>query len=309
MGLVGGRFFSEDDLRADGLRELSQKERKQLQTVLLGMLKDVISLCKKHNFCYMLVYGSALGAVRHGGFIPWDDDLDIGMLRKDYIPFLETVKKEYGDKYEVVYPGNTSYNSSISALYVFGKIYLKGSDNLDYYVLSSPFRMGIYLDIFPIENVPRNILKYRIYRYVFSILLFHIIRSVRFYEFSKIPSFELSFRKYSIYVRKVFRLYQLRCILGFVFSFFTYNKWCQLYDKWVSLFPESGFLGIPTVPKHYLKIQMQQSVYIPVKIGIFEGEEVCLPGNTHEHLVSVYGNYMQIPEESRKECHTVVEID
>ena len=57
---------------------------RDVQLVLLEMLKDIDALCKKHNIRYWLTGGSALGAVRHKGFIPWDDDADIGMLREDY---------------------------------------------------------------------------------------------------------------------------------------------------------------------------------------------------------------------------------
>ena len=69
---------------------------RDVQLVLLEMLKDIDALCKKHNIRYWLTGGSALGAVRHKGFIPWDDDADIGMLREDYEKF-QRVVHELGD--------------------------------------------------------------------------------------------------------------------------------------------------------------------------------------------------------------------
>jgi lipopolysaccharide cholinephosphotransferase len=306
MGIVCGKFFSESDLRSDGLRELSQEERRQLQVVLLRMLKDVINVCKKHNFCYMLIYGSALGAVRHGGFIPWDDDLDIGMLRKDYVPFLEAFGKEYGDKYEVIYPRDDSHSLFTC---IFGKIYLKEKNNPVRYELSSPFSEGPYVDVFPIENMPNNVLKYRFYEYLFYILRLCVVSSVRIYEFSKLSHSEIAFKKYPFYAKRIFHFYRLRYLLGFTFSFFTYNKWCYLYDKWISSFPKSNFLGIPSVPKkHPLRYRLRREVFIPIRIETFEREYVNIPGDTHKYLVSVYGNYMQIPKESVRESHAVVEI-
>ena len=71
---------------------------RDVQLVLLEMLKDIDALCKKHNIRYWLTGGSALGAVRHKGFIPWDDDADIGMLREDYEKF-QRVVHELGDAY------------------------------------------------------------------------------------------------------------------------------------------------------------------------------------------------------------------
>ena len=70
--------------KSSDVHELTSDELKRLQSHLLKMYKELESLCVKHNLTVMLAYGSVLGAVRHGGFIPWDDDLDVFMPRKDY---------------------------------------------------------------------------------------------------------------------------------------------------------------------------------------------------------------------------------
>ena len=73
---------------------------RQLQLVLLQMLKDIDEVCQKNDIPYWMTGGSALGAVRHKGFIPWDDDADIGMMREDYERFLKVVD-QLGDKYVI----------------------------------------------------------------------------------------------------------------------------------------------------------------------------------------------------------------
>jgi len=67
---------------------------KRLHNVQLQILSDFIRACEKYELSYFAVYGTAIGAVRHGGFIPWDDDIDVGMLRRDYDKFLQIFQKE-----------------------------------------------------------------------------------------------------------------------------------------------------------------------------------------------------------------------
>ena len=76
----------------------------KLHELQLEMLQDLQTICEKYNLQYFAVFGTALGAVRHKGFIPWDDDIDVGMLRKDYEVFIQVVEKEIGDKYQIMTP-------------------------------------------------------------------------------------------------------------------------------------------------------------------------------------------------------------
>ena len=77
---------------------------KKLQGVQTQMLKDVLDVCEKQDLPCFLIYGTAIGAVRHHGFIPWDDDIDVGMLRKDYERLMEIFDKELGEHYELLTP-------------------------------------------------------------------------------------------------------------------------------------------------------------------------------------------------------------
>ena len=87
-----------------GLRMPTKEELKQIQDILLDMYKDILYICEKKRLTVLLGGGSALGAVRHGGFIPWDDDIDLIIPRKDIFLFLSTFKKDFGDKYDVTSP-------------------------------------------------------------------------------------------------------------------------------------------------------------------------------------------------------------
>ena len=74
----------------------------KLHKTQIEILEEFERICEKHNLEYFAIYGTAIGAVRHQGFIPWDDDIDVGMLREDYEKFLEIAKKELGEKYQIM---------------------------------------------------------------------------------------------------------------------------------------------------------------------------------------------------------------
>ena len=79
-----------------------QETLDKIQKVELDMLRDFDAMCEKHGIQYFAVGGTTIGCVRHKGFIPWDDDIDIGMVREDFEKFLRVANTEYGDKYSVL---------------------------------------------------------------------------------------------------------------------------------------------------------------------------------------------------------------
>lgn len=127
----------------------------QVHEVLLQILKDVDQLCKKHNIPYWLTGGSALGAVRHKGFIPWDDDADIGMMYEDYVRFLEVVK-ELPDIYcAQCFDTHKEYNVLVPAMKIRKKgTYVKEVNTL----LKNKCKDcdGIFIDIFIVDYVSEN---------------------------------------------------------------------------------------------------------------------------------------------------------
>lgn len=129
---------------------------RDVQNILLEMAKDIDALCQKHNIPYFLVGGSALGAVRHGGFIPWDDDYDIGMMYDDYKRFLDVVKKELPDTY-VAHSFDTHklYNVSIPAMKIRKKgTFVKEANTM----LANRIKDsdGIFIDVFIHDYVSKS---------------------------------------------------------------------------------------------------------------------------------------------------------
>lgn len=129
---------------------------KDVQTILLPILLDIDKICKKHDIPYFLIAGTCLGAVRHHGFIPWDDDLDIGMMRQDYERFIEVLKKELPSKYVFqCFDTHKEYNVTIPAM----KIRKKGTFVRERNILlenKCPDGNGLFVDVFIYDFLSPN---------------------------------------------------------------------------------------------------------------------------------------------------------
>lgn len=126
--------------------QYNDKDLRKLQLLELRILKDIDRVCRELGVTYFLDSGSVLGAFRHGGFIPWDDDVDLGMPRADYDRFVAEAPKLLGDDYVVSTPET---NQSQAAL--FCKIWLRGTRFVTEETIEASFDQGIFIDITPYD--------------------------------------------------------------------------------------------------------------------------------------------------------------
>lgn len=139
-----------------------EKDLGRLQGTLLGMLGEIDRICEKYAISYVLFAGTALGAVRHGGFIPWDDDLDLLMLRADYERFLEVAPGELSGDYFLQKEFSEHWPM------FFSKLRKNGTALMEKTVPKDPAQhQGIYVDIFPCDNLSDHAL-YRKLQFVSS---------------------------------------------------------------------------------------------------------------------------------------------
>lgn len=147
-------------------RDLSDKERRMVQLQELEIAKEIKRICEKYNISYFLEYGSLLGAVRHSGFIPWDDDIDIGMKREEYKRFCEIADKELKYPfYFIDWDKEPNYGQQ------FGKVIMTESNMVEKISRNVNCTQGIFVDIYPFDYITddkkklkRNILIQRILR-------------------------------------------------------------------------------------------------------------------------------------------------
>lgn len=122
------------------------------QALLLSMLKDIDALCGAYHISYQLFAGTALGAVRHGGFIPWDDDLDLVMPRADYNRFLELASRELDpERYYMQAEFGPHWPMQFSKLRRCGTACME-----KYHPRDEEMHQGVYVDIFPCDNLSRH---------------------------------------------------------------------------------------------------------------------------------------------------------
>ena len=133
---------------------------RDIQLVLLEMAKDIDAICQKNNIPYFLNGGSALGAVRHEGFIPWDDDFDIGMMYSDYVRFIQVLKEQLPkDKYTFhCFQTHKKYNVTIPAMKIRRKgTYIKEVNTLlENRIKGHDGDDGIFIDVFVYDYVSLN---------------------------------------------------------------------------------------------------------------------------------------------------------
>jgi lipopolysaccharide cholinephosphotransferase len=243
------------------------------QLRMLEILKVVDSICVKEKIPYWIDYGTLLGAVRHGGFIPWDDDLDISVLTRDYSRFKKAMilnltedlafqdwlnEKKLTLKVAKIRDTNSYYNDGI---------YKRGELNYD----------GIFIDVFPMEYVPSKRIKFFV-----DFLYGRCFRRIRG---KKVPIFE-------------------KLIAYFLapFAYFT-----VVIARLLARLSKPNML-MNTYGGLNFKCAHHVDGVFPLKHIEFEGVNFLAPNNCHQHLTNIYGDYMTIPPIEKRQIHAV-EID
>ena len=134
---------------------LSPEQLREVQLTELEMLTEVHRICQKREIPYVIIAGTLLGAVRHGGFIPWDDDVDVALLRKDYERFRRACEEEL-DTERFVFQDD---RNTPGYRWGYGKLRRKNTLFLREHQENMPYFQGIFLDVFPLDEVPRNYLR------------------------------------------------------------------------------------------------------------------------------------------------------
>ena len=280
------------------LKPITPENSKKLKTVLVGMLSDLQQVCMDNDIDVMLAYGSALGAVRHKGFIPWDDDLDVYLTREDWNKFKCLFDKELGDKYILEGPNCNELPSKNT----FAKIYLKNTKLIDIYDYNTPYVNGIYIDVFVLDFVSASSLVRRVEGTFTNIVRF-AINSITYYEYPNdiMNDFMNANIKTKCYLA-------FRKFLGFLFSIRSHNIWCNSFDNYYAKKKDTGIVTCPT--QQYLQEVMDLNDILPATEGYFEGIKVKLPRNLNKYLNQLYGStYMELPPVEKRETHMVVDLD
>lgn len=280
------------NLKSKDLATVDEKTLRRIQSVLLEILDDVITTCKMYGITYTLGGGSVLGAVRHQGFIPWDDDIDVNFSRRDYERFIPAFRKEFGEKYWIHTPEETENYGLL-----FARVRLKGTvlkTRDDFWTEEC----GAFIDLFILENTFNNPILRWIHGTGCQALGF-LLSCRKFYRDRK---FMLEFARGN---PELLRAVRVKIVLGFFASIGSMNFWTRLANRWSALCGDdhSKMVATPAGRKKFWGELYLRSDMLEATVMQFEGRRVNCPQNYEMYLTHMYGDYMAIPPEEDREHH------
>lgn len=296
MGILLKKNYASLQSNSTNLYEMTDDDILQMHEVLLKMYIDLKHVCDKYDLKLIAGGGTALGTVRHQGFIPWDDDMDFGFFRKDYEKFLQVFDRELSNEYDLLAPG---YHGGANCFLM--RVFKKNTILLNMIDEAAPYPHGIYIDITPIDFVPDNNLKARCKGIVSDIL--------------RVISYSVYWNQYKSQSLREFMLgsegknyYQLRMIIGKVFSFMKAEKWFELFDKFIQS-PSSKRVTVAAGRKKYYGEIFPLEIYYPPQRKKFEYTDVYIHNDPEFYLSSLYGDYEKIPDIEDREKHLCLRLD
>lgn len=264
--------------------ELDREILYRLQMVELELLKELHRICVKCQIHYNIIAGTLLGAVRHSGFIPWDDDADVALLRSEYDRFREACKTELDhSKFYFQDQENTP-----GYRWGYGKLRMKNTLFLREYQEHMPYEQGVFIDVFPLDFVPEN---YGI-RLVHNMVCF-LYRKFFWSEAGKIADKKWCMRfLYSVMSRVPEQVLKQ-----------SFKRFIQRSNR-----KKTGWVRILTFPTPNSTYGYRTEWYEKSDDFLFEDVQFCGIQDYDAYLSFKFGDYMQLPRESERKVHPVSEI-
>lgn len=259
-------------------KEMSEISLREIQLSELELLKKIDKFCKKNNIQYCIAYGTLLGAIRHKGFIPWDDDIDIVLMRKDFDKFCELIKKEKTIKFRD-YKTDDNYNFYIPIVY---------DENIDIVNTSFVNKKIVHpwVDVFPYDNYPNNIIKRKIH--VMSIMILRaLINLSAFNDVVKINKKNRPF--YERILISLGKKINFSKLLNTKKLLNRVEKRLKKYNK-----KDCKYISCLMGDEKTKEI-IPKSLYD--EISMYEFEDYMFPASKYydEYLTHYYGDYMTLP--------------
>ena len=283
---------------SDNVIVLEGENLANLQSTLRDMLIDLAAWFEVCDIEWFLFGGSCLGAVRHGGFIPWDDDVDIAVPRASYERLRATFDAAMGDRYWLHTPEDTKGNELGFARIRKKGTVVRGRDDFD-----NP-ECGAQIDIFVMEDAPNNPVARTIH--ALGSLAIGLALSCRRYREHR--DFLLNLASDD---EKLASAINKKAALGALVSFASAETWCKAWNRWNSLYrnPGSRDITCPSGVKHYTGEIYDRAMMLPAADRAFAGVPAKVPRDAKAYLRQRYGDYETIPPASNREAHVVFEFD
>ncbi len=261
-----------------------------VQNAEYNLFKSLDNLFRSNNIKYMIMCGTLLGSVRHKGFIPWDDDIDIGIFREDFEKAVELLEKK-SDLSILVYDAKNHFYSYVPKI-VDKSIILKDNASLDEKIVNP------WIDLFPLDGLPdrkltRNIHRFRI---TFAKILFNIAHFETNVDFKRKRPFS---EKFVIYMISKLKIYKL----------FSKHKAFKRLDRTLAKFPPlSNNTMINGLGVYRSREIFSMENIVPLKEYRFDELVVYGPKDYDYVLSKIYGDYMKLPKIEDRHAHSLEEV-
>ena len=275
----------------------TDEELELLHNTLFDILLDIKKVCDDHNITFLLAGGTMLGAVRHKGFIPWDDDLDILMLRSEYEKFRRVFISDTGDKYDLVEPLEDQYTNKKPKVFLRNSVFTE----VNYAGLPEKYRK-VFIDVFIIEDVPASPAARKVIGKIYDFAFFAASLAAD-YKYPS-PIILEKAKKYD----DINKYYGFRRNVGHVLNiFFGMKFYIWLTTKLGHTNKETGWVAVPA-SFGYNREVFPKELFTNLTEVSFNGVLFNVPVQYDLYLKNLYKDYMKLPPEQDREVHSCAEF-
>lgn len=265
-------------------------ELEMLHHLELKIAQEIKRICDKNSIKYGLSGGSLIGAVRHKGFIPWDDDMDIDMTRENYEKFQKICASELGAEFKLI-----NWHTEKDYWNGFSKITLIDTEVIEETSEKAPFKLGVYVDIFPWDRVPNNKIVQVLHEKTIRFLLLVLLAKHNI----QIPKKSSRFKK---------GLYK---ILRTLTKYIKQDKIVEAYEKILCFYDDSETKCVTCAVgvQGYQKNKVPAEWFKDYTELPFEDTRFSAIKKYDKLLRKSYGNYMRMPPEEERRTHNFLKLD
>lgn len=270
------------------MQEVTPEQQPRWNGIILDILRKLISICEEHHITYYCCGGTAIGAVRHHGMIPWDDDIDVFMARPDYDRFLQVCQQSDLGDYELLTPYNTD-----NYLMYFSKLCRKDTTLLE--LRNTPCVIGLFVDILPLDGTAEDIEEAIRLKRRFTKIQHRLAAISAHYTFWEYLQLLLTPHNWGRFCHKM---------RGFLGRRSYRRKLLRMMDDIAYRHPFGSTSHVVIYPGIYGDKEVYPYAWVsgPVRFP-FEGMQVCLSGGYDAYLRHFFGDYMQLPPPEKRESH------
>ena len=285
------------DPQKAGLYIIQETDLELIHKILKKALYDLEEVCKEEGIAWILSGGSMLGAVRHGGFIPWDDDIDIFMTRRDFERFRTIFDKRLSENYELKVPGDPGYLMHYPQMYIKGTVAQSIQS-------TRQNEESLFIDIFLLESTYNN----RFFRFIHGCLSNAFLAADSAVRTKNCETMLLSYDDGS---GKLIKEVKKRCFIAGLFGFWRLEKWLKISDKVFSMCKNEGqYVVCPSGALHFFGETFLREKMCKTKEVPFEDITAFIPEDSEYYLSLRYGkDYMTPPPTGKREKHAFVKFE